>query len=374
MRCTYAMKTALKTALKISLLSLVVFKYSSAQTGSIYFQTAKSDLTKSAKLRSDSLFLANAFYVEDEMTIECHCDNRADSAYNYHLSMSRAASISNYLKNKQVLTHFDLIGHGEENPSHPNTEKERYKNRRCDMYYTHKSATTLLEDKPVESWQQGDLLRIGGLEFVANQAVPNFYSMPKLYTLVNILKRYPDLQIDLHGHVCCSDDSRLSLARAVAVKSFLVANGIDSARLFAQGFSNTRPAVEEVDEISRQQNRRLEIQVRHAVGQAVLTDTVTHSIFTVALREIPFKPRMGSFAHPAEYNLNWLAEMIISSRGYYYELFVYAPNKSLQQKRFRTVQAFFNKQRVPVKKLKIKPGKESAYMNEEVLILEISKS
>ncbi len=55
------------------------------------------------------------------------------------------------------------------------------------------------------------------------------------------------------------DNWRLSLERALTVMRHLVRAGVPEARVFAAGFGEHRPVAPNVDEVSRAQNRRVEI-------------------------------------------------------------------------------------------------------------------
>ena len=343
-----------------------------AQGFSVYFRTDKSNIEPEAQLLLDSLVAAGVFSANDSLAITCHCDVRADSAYNYALSMRRAKSVQHYLKKKGVVAPMVLMGLGEEDPAFPNEESIRFKNRRCDVgLKTQTKQANTFKQEEVSRWKPGMRIRLDSLEFVGNQAVPNYYSMPVLYKLLEIMLMYPDLAITIQGHVCCGDDMPLSVARAKAVHDYLVGSGIDASRLRYEGFSNTQPVAKEIDEASEQRNRRVELSVQAQPTQTTAGFPDAETTFVVALREVPFKPNTNQLQYTAEYNLSLLAEMIKVSSGYTYVLYVYAPNKSLQQKRFQKLSAYFKQQNVPVDKLKVKPGQDKALANRDVLILEV---
>jgi outer membrane protein OmpA-like peptidoglycan-associated protein len=80
-----------------------------------------------------------------------------------------------------------------------------------------------------------------------------------LKELESILKKDTTLNIQLNGHVCCSPDQPLSLARARAVGHYLIVAGIPQERIFCYGFSNKKPLVAETTDENMAKNRRVEV-------------------------------------------------------------------------------------------------------------------
>lgn len=84
-------------------------------------------------------------------------------------------------------------------------------------------------------------------------------SQPKVLELAKFLNEHKEINIELHGHVCCSPHMKLSLDRARRVKRILVENGIDPKRIATFGHSNTQPIAKEDTEEGMTKNRRVEI-------------------------------------------------------------------------------------------------------------------
>lgn len=86
-------------------------------------------------------------------------------------------------------------------------------------------------------------------------------SEPEINELLKIMKEHPELNIHIHGHVCCNDDQKLSQKRAMTVYNFLAINKISTNRMKVTGHSNTMPKVyPERSENDRIANRRVTIE------------------------------------------------------------------------------------------------------------------
>lgn len=112
---------------------------------------------------------------------------------------------------------------------------------------------------------KGDKLTIANLNFVINTFAIVPESRSKLYELLLVLQRNPNLKIDIQGHLCCSpkDHTDLSTKRAKAIYQFLVMNEIDKSRLSYKGLGTTAPLypIPEKSETERAANRRVEIEI-----------------------------------------------------------------------------------------------------------------
>jgi outer membrane protein OmpA-like peptidoglycan-associated protein len=79
--------------------------------------------------------------------------------------------------------------------------------------------------------------------------------------LVNVLKEYPDTNIEIQGHTDSkgteSYNQGLSVRRATAVSTYLRGRGVTNARIITKGYGETAPVVENDSESGRAQNRRV---------------------------------------------------------------------------------------------------------------------
>jgi OmpA-OmpF porin, OOP family len=90
-------------------------------------------------------------------------------------------------------------------------------------------------------------------------------SAQTLSNLAQILKAYPNAQIQLSGHTdnvgSADANQSLSLNRADAIKAMLVGQGISAERISTQGFGQDRPLAPNDTEEGRARNRRTELTV-----------------------------------------------------------------------------------------------------------------
>lgn len=90
-------------------------------------------------------------------------------------------------------------------------------------------------------------------------------STPTVNNLAQVLKAYPNAQIQLSGHTDNSGSAdanqALSLNRANAVRDMLVGQGVSAGRISTQGFGQDHPIAPNDTEDGRARNRRTELTV-----------------------------------------------------------------------------------------------------------------
>jgi outer membrane protein OmpA-like peptidoglycan-associated protein len=93
--------------------------------------------------------------------------------------------------------------------------------------------------------------------------IPAFY--PTLNSVALVLKKFNRTVVDVYGHTDSTGNDdynfKLSQRRALAVASYLNAQGVDSRRFAVTGFGETRPVANNATTEGRAQNRRVEIQL-----------------------------------------------------------------------------------------------------------------
>lgn len=103
------------------------------------------------------------------------------------------------------------------------------------------------------------------LNFEFNNTVITPESRPTLADLVTILKAYPAVDAVLEGYTDnvggAVENKRLSVGRAVAIKSVLQTDGIAARRITTAGFGEEKPVASNDTDEGRAKNRRLELVV-----------------------------------------------------------------------------------------------------------------
>ena len=110
-----------------------------------------------------------------------------------------------------------------------------------------------------------DAMTFPGIAFASGGAELTPESIPALEQVLHVLRRHPEVRIQVGGHTdsrgSARHNLRLSTQRARAVAQWLADHGVDPARLDAEGFGETQPVADNQTAEGREQNRRIEFRV-----------------------------------------------------------------------------------------------------------------
>ncbi len=107
---------------------------------------------------------------------------------------------------------------------------------------------------------------IEGLKFAPNETRLSVDSRVVLSKLVDVILRYPDVTFTVDGHTDnrgpAAANLELSKQRVLSVVRYMVSNGVDPEQLKPFGYGESRPRAANVTEDGREQNRRIEINIK----------------------------------------------------------------------------------------------------------------
>jgi len=244
----------------------------------INFKLATADLTTSSIPELDKLVTIMTNNLNIDIAIEghicCGADNEVKAQKmtfeNDWLSKKRAKTIHDYLISKGIdsirLQHKGLgftkpLIFPEENKA------DRFQNRRIELLVISNNHLEQLTKIEI-----GESVILRNISFEWGKAEPTPDSFPEIMNLYKALDNYPDLIVEIQGHVCCGKESyttgekkshhnhTLSNNRAHNIEKKLVALGVDSTRLSHKGLGFSQPKVfPEVTKEDAHINRRIEV-------------------------------------------------------------------------------------------------------------------
>lgn len=253
---------------KISLALLLFFSafcFSQEETvHSIYFD---SDVYELKQYQSEAvvefLKLIDTTRLES-ISIYGYCDDIGKVDYNYKLSKKRAEGVKKMLIEKGVKLRIIVAIEGKgkimiDEDLEANVPEARSKNRRVDVALNFKPLvieelkipglyTTLKKDAIV-----GDRIYLEKVLFDKGSSMLKESAKKELDRMVLLLKRYPNIEIEIQGHVCCTPTFQreaidkktlkreLSKNRAEKVYRYFLSKGISKFRMSFKGYGNTQP-------------------------------------------------------------------------------------------------------------------------------------
>lgn len=130
-------------------------------------------------------------------------------------------------------------------------------------YYYFKDYYTV--DLFLDPFEVGAKINLNNIYFQKSKALLKEESYPDLLFLTDVLLQNPTLQILIEGHTDnigkTEDLIQLSFERANSIKSHLINQGINEARIKTVGLGPSNPLNNNNTELGRSQNRRVEIKI-----------------------------------------------------------------------------------------------------------------
>ena len=125
---------------------------------------------------------------------------------------------------------------------------------------------TMITELKAEQTERGLVVTVDDVLFEVDRAELKPGARRQLAQLADALKRYPDTEVSIEGHTDSTGSSaynqNLSERRAAAVRQFLLAQGVSSARLDTLGLGEHQPVASNATAAGRQQNRRVEVIIQ----------------------------------------------------------------------------------------------------------------
>lgn len=260
-------------------------------TVSVYFDLDVRDAFNTAPL--DSLF--SALEYQEKARVLGYADYLGSAEYNEQLSDDRAKTVAQYINQKggKKLQVKSISGKGEIASRGAESADGHAPSRRVDVIVEFEVAVESTQPEVVEvvevveteaeplpdpdiyevDTSSTENIVLEGLSFIPGRHYPLPQSGPVLERLLETMKRYPDLKIEIQGYICCeysqfdgidqdTQEPHLSENRAKFVYEYLIESGIDAERMSYKGYGSSKPKVfPEVTEEDQQANRRVEIKV-----------------------------------------------------------------------------------------------------------------
>lgn len=146
-----------------------------------------------------------------------------------------------------------------------NASAEGYLNASDSVEVFNEETNPVIKDLYLNKIEVGVTVRLKNIYFDFDKTTLKPESFVELNKVVDLLKTNPSVEIEISGHTDSkgSDDYNLNLSqgRSQSVVDYLISQGIESYRLSAQGYGETKPIDSNDTEEGRANNRRVEFTV-----------------------------------------------------------------------------------------------------------------
>lgn len=142
---------------------------------------------------------------------------------------------------------------------------EGYLNTADSVEVISEEMTPVIKDLILQPIEVGLTVRLKNIYFDFDKTTLKKESFVELNKVVDFLKQNPSVEIQIEGHTDSkgSDDYNLNLSqgRSQSVVDYIISQGIDGARLRAQGYGESKPIDTNDTDAGRANNRRVEFTV-----------------------------------------------------------------------------------------------------------------
>lgn len=142
---------------------------------------------------------------------------------------------------------------------------EGYLNTVDSVEVTSEEISPVIKDIALKPIEVGVTVRLKNIYFDFDKTTLKKESFVELNKVVDFLKQNAHVEIEISGHTDSkgSDDYNLNLSqgRSQAVVDYIISQGIDSARLTAHGYGETKPIDTNDTDAGRANNRRVEFTI-----------------------------------------------------------------------------------------------------------------
>lgn len=236
-------------------------------TRDFYFESGSFELD-SAEQKKAKVFakILNKFELT-KIELIGYTDSDGSEASNLELAKKRINHLKSYYPEILPDSLFLIVPQGEKDPVYDNSDASKYKNRRVRIkaYYKGKKVTVAKKkSKPkkielkTEDFTAGKTIELPAVQFYGGTAQFLPGATKILDQVIPVLKKNPNLNIEIAGHICCGNQMELSIERAYVVYYYFIDRGVPRKMLTYKGYNNTQP---KYGNIMDYRNRRVELIV-----------------------------------------------------------------------------------------------------------------
>lgn len=245
-------------------MNVVNAQLSVEKTFSCYFDYNASSWNRDSIAKLEKWLKPYLQKQELKIDLLAYTDTIGTDARNMALAGRRLHTVQHYFESKGLkINHTSVLGEGYDQ-SHYKTDKLY---RKVEVIVSFQDPVVVKTEEKKESELKERIEAFAkstapinlNIQFVGGEAIYIGNSEQEVEALYLYLKDNPNKKAFIRGHVCCADDFPLSHARAAAVYNDLINKGISRERISFKGFANTIPVAAEIDEPSRQMNRRVDV-------------------------------------------------------------------------------------------------------------------